>query len=360
MESYANIHTAFPTLEGQKEPPEDLVPEFEPEDVAIGNILASLGEDSDASVSIYRQGKGGYRDITFVTETRPTEFSIGRLQHEFGGGTYRIHVKSTGRLIANRELKVADLPNRAPDNGLMLAPVNQKIDQLAGLVQQLAGLIAQPAQQSRKEMIEELLMYKQLFDTGGVRAAPAVDPMDSAMKMIEFAKTMSGVFNGAGEAPDGMAVLMRAMETFGKPLAEAAMRSQAPPASYALTEQQQAALPGPEQQAPSVAPQPQIGEQEAMAQIEYFIKMLLDEAREDADPTGSAYQIVKFAPLETINDLLRPDDWFEKLSVMRPELAPYREWFSDLRDIVFEILTPDEGESTKGEISPGVPPHVSS
>src|SRR4051812_25335188 len=68
-------------------------PDFTPEDVAINNLLAELG-DTEATVRIYREGKGGFKDLTLIEEVSVSEFTPIMLKHPpYNGGTFRIHAQ---------------------------------------------------------------------------------------------------------------------------------------------------------------------------------------------------------------------------------------------------------------------------
>ncbi len=47
---------------------------YTPEDLAVADMLAELGEEG-VSVRIYRQGKGGYRDLTLIDEVDIANFN---------------------------------------------------------------------------------------------------------------------------------------------------------------------------------------------------------------------------------------------------------------------------------------------
>ncbi|HJW55862.1 MAG TPA: hypothetical protein VJ577_11360 [Burkholderiaceae bacterium] len=344
-----------------------LIHNDETEDEALAGVLATLGEDADASVCIYRQGPGGYRDVMYLTECLPAEFSLSRLQEEFEGGAFRIHVRSGGRLIANKAVKVAPKVNArraAPDPGLAAVQA-----QIAGLVQVVERL-AQPRenpQQSRMEWLKELQMMREIF-SGGQAAPRQSDPIELLGKMLALQKDLGGLVGAASgdSEPGTMTVLMKAMETFAPVLQQAAASKTPDLAGYHANPAMRPAIEGAapavhiEAAAPGAAPieSTPTNDQESQM-LKMYIRMLIGEAEQNIDPEGYALLITQKLEREQIEQLLKPENWFETLAAFEPAVSPYREWFSDLRDIVFEILTAPGADDTTGESQSGDHHHAS-
>lgn len=326
-----------------------LIDDEESEDEALAGVLASLGRDSDASVGIYRQGPGGYRDLTYLTECLPSEYSLSRLQDEFGGGVFRIHVRNGGKLVANKEVKVAPPPNRqAPPVADVTAPLQKQLDNLAGIVGQLAQVVTQQQQrpasetQSRKEFFQEMLLMKQMF--GG--APRERDPFDMLTKMMTLQKELGGIFGGGGSdvEPGSNTLLLKAIETFG-PILTQANQNKAVPTQPML-------------HAPATDMQQAPSHSEEANMLKIYLNMLIAEAKNDIDPQAYALLITQKVARADIDGMLRPDDWFEKLSTFEPAITPFREWFADLRADVFELLTEQDAVATTGGGQPGDAHHV--
>lgn len=334
----------------------------ETEDMALSNLLATLGGDVESSVYIYREGPGGHRDVTYLTECPPDEFSMARLQDEFNGGNFRIHVRSEGRIMANKPIRVAPRPT-AQNNQSLLAPVQSQINDLAGIVKQLAVLVAdsrqpqaiqQPQAQSRKEMLEEFLMMKDLM--GGGPPPRQVDPFDQMTKVLELSKTVSSMSGGGGgDAPDALSVIMKGMEVFGKPLAEAAAAQRLAMAGAMQNpiDPRQISLPLDQQPIPAQPAQTEATtESNDMMQLQFYLSYLVGKAKGNSDPVIYAGLMVDNMTDEQINALLLPADWFEKLCGINKEASAFREWFSEMRQVALEMLTDDEAADTTEEITP--------
>jgi hypothetical protein len=344
----------------------------ETEDEALAAVLSSLGENSGASVRIYRQGGGGYRDVTFLTEWMPSEYSLTRLQGDYGGGTYRIHVRQGGQLLANSGVKVEarkDMQAAPPVRDPALSAVQAQIAALVALVEKVATVQAPPvAQQSRMDWLKELQVMQLLF--GGGQSAPrAQDPFDMLTKMLVLQKELGSLAGGGGDAEPGtMSVLMKAMETFAPVLQNAAAGRAAPAVGYQANPMppldgvgqpfnDENTLPSLPVAAAAPGPAPATNQETDMLRM--YVMMLIAEAAQGIDPEAYALLITQKLQRDQIDELLKPDNWFERLAEFEPKVSPHREWFSDLRDIVFEILTQEGMTDTTGTDKSGGTNHAS-
>lgn len=330
-------------------------------DEALAAVLASLESSNNASVSIYRQGPGGYRDVTFLTECMPAEYSLSRLQDEYGGGVFRVHVREGGKLVANKEVKVAPRPGKQAEPGDVLAPINAQIGALAAAVAKLVEMQAQPARRGEDEdaMLERMLKYKQLFGGGAAPAAAAGDPFDQVTKLLALARDVRKLTGDAPpEPPDGLTVLAETAKSVLPAIVAASQAQRAPVASMRAPVPAAAppvdeypggaGRPPVDNPAPmgSAAPQQQQGNE--MMLIKMAVQRMAKEAAQDLDPTGWAHMIINNVAQDQIEGMLRPENWFEALTAFEPQVTPYREWFSELREMVFELLSGAEAGGTTG------------
>lgn len=330
--------------------------DFSPEDMEVLNFLAELGNDQDAEVRVYRQGKGGYRDLTYLFACPPSEFSMSDLQAEpYNGGDFRVHARSRGGLVQNRFIRVAPLPNahRAQDSAA-IAGVQSQIDRLAALVEKIgmAALAPQPGP-SRREMLEEFQLMGQILGGGG-HAQPASDPIDMVTKIVTLSKELN--LGGGGEQTDSLSVIMRAIETFGKPMAEMMAANKMAQAQHVPQLAHEPVLhvskasmrpgvighPGSDMPAAPADDVP-MNEQEtqAMNMMKMYLGQLIGEAMGGVNPEGYAHLIADKAPDQLIDELIRPANYLELLAAIDSRVKQYPEWFADLRDIIIELLTPD-------------------
>lgn len=325
---------------------DDGVPE--PESVAIGNILASMGSASDAMVTIMREGPGGYRDNEYLTECAPSEFSMARLQHEFGGGKFRIHIRENGRLVANRSVKVAGM--KADVIGV--APqVHGEIRELAELVKDLAKMVAtntivQNPAKSSMEILGEMKLMKEIMGGGDRQNESVSDPFESVMKAFDLAKTINQMSGGGGvEKPDATSLLFKAIESFGPALAQAAaMKSvqQVIPVVPAVSQQNQV-------QVLQESLEEQKPQQRDFEMLKMYLGFLKVKAEQKSDPGIYADVIIDNLDDDQIGELLSPPDWWERLCSIDSSLVQFGEWFAELRKVTLESLTEMAGEDTTGE-----------
>lgn len=340
------------------------LPDAEPEDMALLDVLADVGGAStSAVVRIYRQGPNGYRDLTYLTECRPEEFTMQRLQSDYRGGTFRVHVRDKGRLLANQEIKVEPPapPVGASSDMAALDPVMRQMqamqDAMTKLLERIAAPPAAPAAPSRQDIIQEMLQMKELF------AAPtrSEDPVAQLLKFAELRKALTDVFptgDAADAAKPGM--LETALEKFGPALLQAfavqqsrqpivpATAMPAPPgqATMAATPQPAAApIHQPPAADTAAAPQPT---DEGTAMLKHYLQFLAVKADGDSDPDTYAGLIYDNLTPEQMHTILDPANWFENLCALVPEISPFKEWFSEVREGVFERLKEEESAGTSG------------
>lgn len=359
------MHTVMETGE-EGEFPQLPPAEHEAEDEALAAVLASLGGDAGSAVRVYRQGPGGYRDVTFITEWLPSEYSETRLQNEFGGGHFRVHVRKGGGLLKNVEIKVAPPVRPRSEAVDVMAPVKAQLGELAAIVGQLAQAVARQPQpvpqpvQSRREMLEEMMLMSKIVGGGGRRDGEA---MDMLVKILEAQKMLGGASGGGGGdggEPGTMAVLMEALRTLGPVLQARGAQQMAPampapqydPAAPLQVDQaafmQQNAAPA---SVPPPAPSPSTDQEAEM--LKFYINMLINEAAQGANPEPWAMLVAEKLTREQISQLMGAPNWFEQLTAFEPKTAHHREWFSDMRSIVFEILSEDDAADKTGVVQPG-------
>lgn len=331
----------------------------EPEDVALANLLADIGGiDSESRVNVYRalQSKG-MKGGAYLFSCHPAEFSLDKLRDAYGGGDYRVHVRSNGRLVANQLVSIEEAKKPQPDIIMPARTDSSDVTKLGELMmqgfQQLGQLVAQSvgrpqsdASQTRRELLQDMVTMKQLF--GDSRSDPS-SIMEMFLRGVEFAKGDGSPPPGESTATD---VLLEAMRTFGRPIAEAAM-SQLPKAG-ALPQVGVMAAPGAvpplPNPAPEQSPQPaaanpdQLSEHDNMMRM--YVAMLVNLAREQRDPSLYAELILDQAPENMIEQILALPDVTEYLAKWAPEVRRHREWVESLKAEIVQLLQEDSASDT--------------
>lgn len=321
--------------------------EQEPEEIALANVLADLGGVSDAKVNIHRilPGKGQ----EFVASYSPELFSVENLQAEFGGGEYQIYVRAEGQIRTRRVIRVAEpkktvtptVDNSAQFQSLaeMIAESNRRNAEL--MTQTLQAIAAnQPKPKSTLELLQEMKMMRELM---GVGAATQADPMDAMLKHFELFKTLAP----RDHEPSGMEVMLEGLKSIAPVLAQGAARQNAAPALYPPVPKpgpfSQPVLTNPTEPAP-ITPEPsqpiQGNEDMNLAQ-QFIINMLVSNAAADNDPSPYANMLIDTMGAEQARQAAETPDWFEQLCKARPDAAPYKEWFDELRQTIIDLTNPE-------------------
>lgn len=336
-------------------------PHFEepiPEDLALLNTLADLGEtDSNVKVNVYRVDLSkGSKGGAFLFSCDPVEFNFEKLRDDYGGGTYRVHVRANGGIAANRLVTIEEprrpkIEAQAQPSQDLVAPLTTMMQAMVAGFENLGKLIvtAQPQQQSRSDMLQEMLLYKQLFEQP---QQSNVNPLDFVKQGIDLAKELGTSGKETGTAD----IVMGLLETFGKPIAEAVATAQAtqranpPPVPHPgapmITHAANPAVIAPVHDNPAIASE-QI-EGDIMKQMQSYLNFLIAQAQADNDVYTYAGMILDAAPPEQIDQFINRPDWLDYLAQFEPNVKNFEPWFTQLRDAMKELLTPEPGSDTNG------------
>lgn len=382
-----------PMLEPDPDDPgalEEQLDEFD----ALANALAELDSNSGgAHIKIWRVDARDRKTREYVDECLPQNFTLRWLAEEHGGGTYNLMVygpradnPNLVKLITRKTLMIAgapklpkrdDTPNVpmiAGDNGAALVAlangIREGFQQLGSLIQTNA-----PKPKTTQEVLQEMLLLKQII---GGNAAPAANPLDmmkSVISLVKDTQELTALSNGGGDDGGGggaMGVILGKLAD--KVLGGVGQLDAAPAepviAPLALTAEQikqvglspeQCAMlgietvPAPENvahmPAPAapvvpakraeidITPQPSGAEGEQVFS-RVIIKAALDDAVSNAiqntDPVKYAGSIVADVP-EALFELLEREDWLQVLSGQHPRVANFPVFFRAVRDELLRL-----------------------
>jgi hypothetical protein len=345
--------------------PAQIIPQDDtiPDDMALLNALADLGQtDNDAKVNVYRADAiKGNRGGAFLFTCSPDEFTLEKLRDEYGGGNYRVHVRANGGIVANKLVAVEEPKNKpqAPVAQIaadVMQPITAMTQAMISGFENLGKLIvaAQVQQQGRKEMLEEMLLYKNMFSSS---SQPQQNPFEIFKEALALTKEL--VPGAGGESEMGATgVMMKLLDKFGEPLSNVLLQAQANKASTssappivqansqaiqlnpaALTAPVHAALPKPEDDA-------------IMAQMKQYLNFLIEQAKQNNDVYTYAGMVLDMAPQEQVDAMLERDDWLTMLATFEPDVLNYAPWFTNLRAAMLEMLTPEsEPDNNDGTLS---------
>jgi len=315
----------------------------------LSEVLGELGGADDAKISIYKQGAGkDTRGGEFVDTVHPSEFSLSWLRDAYGPGQYRLHIRSNGRLIANRTARIAPSlkkPDDVAGTGIreLAETMQQGFMQLGQLMLKSMEASRVPVidpNQAQQAVLQNMLLMKQILAPGP--SAPPADPMQMFLKGVEIASSVTkGDAPVSEREPGSTDILMKAIETFGGPIAEMVAAGKSAPQSQPQVTMQ--ALPpgmATVQQNPPPRPLP---ENDPMFGLKQYASMLENIAREDRDPYTYASLVVDSAPRADIENILSQPDPVVWLAQYNQRLADpaLRPWLDEFIGMMREILTPD-------------------
>lgn len=307
------------------------------DDLALLNTLAQIGvEQSEAKVNIY-QINAQKKDV-FLYSCSVGEFGsagLEEIQSRYGAGEYRIRVYNNGRVLTHRRVEVgAPRELKAP----MADPAKASAD-LAGMFAQQTSIMMEGfkqiaealksvqtsmPQQSRGELLQDMIAMKQLIGLGEARQE--TPPMQMMLDMLRQGMELGRM--GGGE-PSSLDILSKAVDTFAPVVSAVVAAKQAAPVAAPVAAHQ-ATLPQPVQEQPAMT-----------LQLKMALGFLVRQARANADPYTYACMVVDQVPAEELNAMLSQVDWKTQLAqfepgVQAPELSA---WFDQLRVEVMGILT---------------------
>jgi hypothetical protein len=323
--------------------------DYIPPDLEFIEKRDELQGEGGGEINVYREGPGGYRDLTFIKSFALGEFQPALLQAPpFSGGRFRIHMRGRTGLAANFLFKVEPLPG-APGAMPGNAPggVNLTLQQPAG---DMAALVA--AMQAGFTKLGELIVasanqrpatppitMKEILDFGAtiasrvaVPAGPnALDMVGKITPLLELVDRMRGD-GGDGEGRGSI------VGAFGRALDKLA-DSFAPVIGEVVKQRMQgggAALP-----APAAAPANPEGA--VMANFDGLLKqyasVIMAAARTDADPASYAQMALDNGDPEQIAEFLKRPDWFDVIARNIPEAIHVRAWFEEFHKVLSDALT---------------------
>jgi len=344
--------------------PEPMIPEIpedDPDDVALANVIADLGGPGiDAKVNVYQLDTN--RNKAFVRSYLPAEFSLENVQSEYGPGDYEIHVRKDGKLATRKVLKIAT-PKSAPlapnqNNALETARIVETMqngfkDMGTMFATALAGLANnQPKAKSTMEMLQEMQLMREIMG-GNQPAAPTADPM----QMMEIAMNLAEKIQPRQGEPGTGEVIMEAIKNFAPLLSQAAQRQQAAPVMVPQLAHDPTAPQVPQGVTEQVHftpayPQPALTEQETdemnLAR-KMYLNLLVSNAKADNDPSTYANLMLDLAGEQAALEFANDPQWFEKLCAEEPRAAEFRTWFDELRVTVLELTKPELPDITDGD-----------
>lgn len=331
-------------------------------DADLLKVLAELGGEEEVHVNIYRAAtEKGYKGGAYVDSVHPSVFSLEWLRETHGGGKYRIHVRNDTGIVRNSLIEIEERkrPMYAPsppvqDFTKILETMQTGFNQLGQLIAQAAQASARPAidpQQLRRDMMQDMAMMKELFGPTPQPQNGGEQAINMLMKGLELAREITPREGEAGTAD----IIMEALKTFGKPIAEAAM-SRAVQAQESMPALAHAREPGEIFQQPAPAFTGEQPPQNEENMLKMYAAMLADKASQDSDPAIYAGLVVDNMPEDQLRALIDRPDLLQFLGSLSPKLVQYPEWVNEFVSVIREMLTDEELPASVQENQAGIVP----
>lgn len=369
------------------------VPEMEDdaEFQGLTGFLAELGDTESANVTVYRDVKGRATGA-YLFRCTPGEFSVAdvmdKLRDEYEGGVFRVVVTANGQRLKNALIEV-EPPKKSPFG--FLEKQQQQPQQNTQNTNDLANVLLQMQESNRAqaETMREAMMQMQQENTRTLlevfKAQTGSSDKTSTAEMLNLLtiarqlsapneiaqgpeKMLEMFFEGMRQGREMAAnsggeknILQTALETFGPAIAELAGKAGQQQAQQRSAPQRQLQKPAMQQPTAAIAP-PLEGEQplpiveksvdfnevdSTIAAAQPYIVMLMNAARQDADPEVYANLLLDQIPHAGLKEYLENDIHFSMLLTYMPSEASneLRPWFDSLREMTLELVNSELGDA---------------
>lgn len=285
------------------------------------SLFDALRDEPNSFINVMRQPMGGKQAMEFVTRVDADKFDWGGLmsflQQNYGGGEYRVMAYANGKLKGNKLITIANPVNNTALATPQDSVTQSLINQMREMQNQLIAIANEKSTggNSRKEMLEEMLMYKQLFGSESKSSGGMREMLD----MVEGLKQLGVNIGVGGESEDsGWGGLAEKM----LPLLGAVLTPQ--PAPIINTVQANPApRPAPQQKQPTQ----NTGKNQMLMFLKMGLAQLVNAAAKNSDPYDYATLVMDNVPQEALKEFFTQPD-LTKLEALDSRVSNYSEWFS--------------------------------
>lgn len=315
---------------------------------ALDAVLSELGGIDNGRVGVYRIDRAG--GLEYVATLTPDEVQgeaslLEAIRRDYGGGSYRIHVRDAAGLIANRRVSIAERKAPPPDAvpNMVTAMMERMQAQTERIVQALT--VNQRPAVSEADAEEKVLARMQtMANILGTRSS-GIDTsvvMETLSQGIELGKQLSGAAGGQDSTGAVMAESLKAFTAMMLAQQRAPVRRPVP-----VPARQVAAVP------PQAVPQPEgpatTAEDGAdeLAAMRTLLQVVMTGARRESDPELYAELVADQLGVEGVAELLRMPDPVGMLVQLEPEADEHRTWLQGLAQALRELQ--DEQRAADGD-----------
>lgn len=289
------------------------------------SLFEQLRSEPNSYINIMRQPMGGRNTMEFVARYEADLFDYGgmmaHIQKMYGGGEYRIMAYAQGRLKGNKLVTIAHTLKADVVNDP--SPMSAVLNQLADMQRQMLEIARekQTGGGSRREMLEEMMLYKQLF--AGEKSGNGIKDVIETLGGLKDL----GIDIGLGGDKES---------NWGD-LAEKFL----PIATMALTPQNHAPRMmrvNPQARSIPQQPQPQTqGDTKMNFMIKMGVSQLVNAASKNADPGNYAGLIVDNISEDVLKQFFAQPD-LSVLKSINPNVGKFEPWFFELGEHVKAII----------------------
>jgi len=285
------------------------------------SLFDALRDEPNSYINVLRQPHGGKQAMEFVTRVDADKFDWGGLmaflQQSYGGGEYRVMAYANGKLKGNKLITIAN----PVSNTALATPQDSVTQSLINQLREMQNQIVSLANEkntggnSRKEMLEEMMLFKQLFDTGAKSSGGVRELLDTISGLRELGLNIGGVEtedSGWGNIAEKMLPLLGAVLT---PQAAPVIQAQPNPA------------PRPQSQPQQKPPQPNTGKNQMLMFLKMGLAQLVNAAAKNSDPYDYATLVMDNVPQEALKEFFTQPD-MTKLEALDSRVSTYKEWFA--------------------------------
>lgn len=327
---------------------------FDPELAAIEQVIRQYG-DTGGRVTIYKQGPGGYRDITYLFACPPSEWledGPSRLQRDYGKGIYRIHIQdASGAFIVNKAIPVEALPQsrvaapvaiQAQETPVAVA-LEMMAKSIAGMMEAVKFAV-QPNPGGNLAQLKELAQVVKEIMPAPAPASPAstgnnfeqtLSAATSIMGMLDrFSRPREKELpvDGDGNTDVGSAAMMKGLNLLEDILKRGMAQQSAAPGAEQAVSAPNAVL----EAKPELEREPEVDELE-LAALKVQVLLANKAARAGESPQSFADEKYESIPDDILETLAFDPKWFEYLCTQVPECIQLQLWWQKVREHMMEL-----------------------
>lgn len=283
----------------------------------FASAMSDLGENSE--ILVKRQTGGGKDPMEHIGYFEPDEYTYGQLvehlRNNYGGGLYRIYLRSNGRNKGNSLVRIAE-----PKTGTVKTPtvgseVNQVLATTLAAIErsqrELAESLRGAPQKTTMEMMQEMLMMMDLMERMRGPREKEVNPIDQLKNTVGLLSDLGLNIGGLKEPEEeGFGTLIEKLA----PVFVEGMKAPSQP-KYK-----------PNPTTPPTGDKTMFKEM-AMKQ---GLKMLVKAATNNAQPEIYSEMILDQFDPELVKSFLLAPDSRARLIALSPQIAQYGPWFDEL------------------------------